>query len=138
LLGIVALEERAGEKFVGPIETAVRRAVNEGDCLSTPTQSQRFSIGKISTEGIVLKLGKKSTPTFFGWACIEGILPFLRQYGPVRINGSGKSQAIVEGTLDGYLKKHVNRLTAGWVAALLEKAEVARIDRSRPASIRAE
>lgn len=60
----------------------------------------------------------------------------LRLQERVRINGSGKNQEIVPGTLDGYLKEHVDRLTAGWVAALLEKAGVAVIERSRPAYLR--
>jgi hypothetical protein len=55
----------------------------------------------------------------------------------VRINGSGKSTEIVEGTLDGYLKHHVKRLTAGWIAALLEKACVVTIDRTPPAHVSA-
>lgn len=50
---------------------------------------------------------------------------------------AGKDQLIVEGTLDGYLKGHVNRLTAGWVAALLEKAGIVTIDGSRPARVQA-
>lgn len=40
------------------------------------------------------------------------------------------------GTLDVYLKNHVKRATAGWVAALLEAARVVEIDRSRPAKVR--
>jgi hypothetical protein len=120
---------------MGPIEQAVRCAVREGDSLSTPTQSEPFRVGRISTEGIVLHLGQKQTATFFGWSCLEGVLPNLEQ-GPIRINGSGKSQLIVEHTLDGYLKQHVNRLTAGWVAALLERAGVVAIDRTRSATVR--
>jgi len=120
---------------MGPVEIAIRGVVHEGDRLSTPTQSKPFWVASITGAGIVLELGKKRTPTFFEWACIEGILPFLEQNGRVPINGSGKSQHIVEGTLDGYLKRHVNRLTAGWIAALLEKAGVVTIDRTSPAHV---
>jgi hypothetical protein len=122
---------------VGPFEKAIRNAVREGDVLATPGQSKPFRIGKLSAEGIILELGAKLTPTFFSWVCIEGVLPLLQKHGRIRINGSGKSQEIVQGTLDGYLKIHVNRLTAGWVAALLEKAGAAVIERSRPAHLRA-
>jgi len=123
--------------MMGPVEIAIRGTVHEGDRLSTPAQSEPFWVARISGDGIVLELGKKRTSTFFEWACIEGVLPFLEHRGRVRINGSGKSQHIVEGTLDGYLKRHVNRLTAGWIAALLERARVVTIDRTRPAHFRA-
>ena len=39
-------------------------------------------------------------------------------------------------TLDGYLKGYMKRATAGWVAAVLERAGVIEIDRSRPARVR--
>jgi len=121
--------------MMGPFEAAIRRTVREGEQLSTPAQSEPFWVGTISAEGIVLELGKQRTETLFPWVCIEGVGPFLEQHGRVRINGSGKSQHIVQGTLDGYLKRHVNRLTAGWIAALLEKAGVVAIDRTRPAHV---
>lgn len=120
---------------MGPVEAAVRRSIQEGDCLKTPSESEPFWVGKISVEGIVLDLGQKRTPTPFTWECLEGVIPFLQQHGRVRINGSGKDQRIVPGTLDGYLKVHVNRLTAGWVAALLERAGILTIDRRRPAHV---
>jgi hypothetical protein len=122
---------------MAPVEKAIRNAVREGDELSTPSQSQPFRVGKISSEGIVLELGQERTPTFFQWQCLEGVPAFLQQHGRVRINGSGKSQVVVRGTLDGFLKEHVNRLTAGWVAALLEKAGVVEIERTRPAYVKA-
>ena len=121
---------------MGPFERAIRSSVREGDWLANPSQSKPFRIGRLSAEGIILELGARRTPTFFAWECIEGILPLLNMHSRLPINGSGKSQEIVAGTLDGYLKSHVNRLTAGWVAALLEKAGVAAIERSRPAHLR--
>jgi len=39
------------------------------------------------------------------------------------------------GTLDAHLKGYLKRATAGWVAALLERAGVVSIDRSPPARI---
>lgn len=122
---------------MGPVETAIRRAVQEGGQLSTPFQGAPFFVGKVSGDGIVLELGEQRTKTFFTWECLEGALVFLQEHGKVKINGSGKKTEIVEGTFDGYLKKRIKRLTAGWVAVLLEKAGVAVIDRSRPAHISA-
>jgi len=120
---------------MGPVEKAIRLAMRKGDSLLTPSRGKPFRIGIISSDGIVLELGQKRTPTFFPWQCLEGIPVFLRHHIQVPINGSGKSQDIVHGTLDGYLKTHVNRLTAGWVAVLLEKAGVVEIDRTPPASV---
>lgn len=122
---------------MGPVEKAIRKAVREGDELGTPSQAKPFRVGKISSDGIVLELGRERTPTLFQWRYLEGVSAFLDQYGKVRINGSGKSQRVVSGTLDGFLKQHVNRLTAGWVAVLLEKAGVVEIERTRPAYVRA-
>jgi hypothetical protein len=86
--------------------------------------------------GIIPELGQQRTTTFFPWQCLEAVTPFLLSQGRVPINGSGKSRSVVPGTLDGFLKSHVNRLTAGWVAAVLEKAGVIEIERTRPAYVK--
>ena len=119
---------------MGPVEGAIRKSVHDGEQLATPCEHKPFWVRRVSAEGIVLDLGEERTPTLFGWACLEGIVPFLKGRGSVRINGTGKSTAIRAGTLDSYLKGYINRLTAGWVAALLEKSGVVIIDRSRPAA----
>lgn len=121
---------------MGPVEAAIRSAVLEGDTLTTPIRPKPFWVGRITPRGITLELGQQRTPTLFTWQCLEGILPLLREHGRIRINGTGKSTEIISGTLDGYLKKHVNRLTAGWIASILEKANVVIMDRSRPAFVR--
>jgi hypothetical protein len=87
---------------MGPVERAIRKAVQQGEILATPSRSQPFWIGRISWDGIILELGKQRTATKFSWDCLEGIVPFLNRYGSVPSNGSGKSQIIVPGTLDGY------------------------------------
>lgn len=122
---------------MGPVENAIRRAVREGDILTTPSKPEPFWVGRLNSRGITLELGKQRTPTLFTWQCLEGILPFLNEHGRVRINGSGKSTEIIPGTLDGYLKQQVNRVTAGWVAALMERAGLVNIERTRPAFVRA-
>ncbi len=40
------------------------------------------------------------------------------------------------GSLDAYLKTFIGTATAGWIAVVLEKAEVLAIDRSRPARVK--
>jgi hypothetical protein len=39
---------------MGPFESAIRSSVCEGDALETPSQSECFWIGRISSEAIVL------------------------------------------------------------------------------------
>lgn len=59
----------------------------------------------------------------------------LQQYGRrIPIYGSGKNVLIVPGTLDGYLKQYIKTVTAGWVAVVLEKANVITIDTSQRAA----
>jgi hypothetical protein len=41
----------------------------------------------------------------------------------------------VAGTLDSHLKGYLKRVTAGWVAVVLEHAHVVVIDRERPAKV---
>ena len=55
--------------------------------------------------------------------------------GWVPIGGVYDTTAI-SGTLDAYLKRFIKRVTAGWVAALLERAGVVQIDRGRPSRVR--
>ena len=50
--------------LMGPVQRAIRRAVREADCLSTPTQSEPFSVGRITPAGTVLLLGQKQTARF--------------------------------------------------------------------------
>jgi hypothetical protein len=121
---------------IGPVQRAIRASVREGDQLLTPTGRRPFWVGKISSTGIVLELGAQRTPTTFKWEYLEGVVPYLDSQKQVPINGSGKDVRVVAGTLDGYLKLHVNRLTAGWVAVLLEKAGIIKIQRSPPATVR--
>lgn len=121
---------------MGPVQQSIRATVREGDELATPSAGRPFWVGRISGEGIVLELGAQRTPTLFRWETLEGVVPFLSGRGDVAINGSGKDTGIVAGTLDGYLKAQINRLTAGWVAALLEKASIVLVLPTRPARVR--
>ena len=80
-------------------------------------------------------LGEKKAWTPLSWACLEGVGRFLAGKGWVVIGGVYETAGASD-TLDGYLKAWIKRATAGWVAALLEAAGVAEIDRGRPARVR--
>ena len=66
---------------------------------------------------------------------LEGVPDFLST-GAWSVIGSVYDQAANPATLDGYMKRFVNRATAGWVACLLETAGVVEIDRRSPARVR--
>lgn len=117
------------------IEPAVRHHCSSGMRLSTPSGRGEFSVKLIDEKGVILLLGAKEAATRISWECLEGVDPYLRGRGWVEI-GSVFDARSKSGTLDEYLKKHVYRATASWVAALLETAQVLDIDRSRPAKVR--
>ena len=121
----------------GPVETAIRRTVSQGQRLSTPDihRSAPFEVGRINHHGMALLFGRKRTLTTIPWACLEGIPLFLQGKGWVEIRTVYDIGA-KPNTLDGYLKGWVNRGTAGWVAVVLERAGIVEIDRSRPMRVR--
>lgn len=83
----------------------------------------------------MLLLGDKEAWTPLPWKALEEIPDLFRGRGWVDI-GSVYAIEGTEGTLDAHLKRYIKRATAGWVAVVLESAEVLEIDRSRPARVR--
>jgi len=120
---------------IGPVEVAIRKHLHEGQKLHTPTQGAPFVVGRIDQVTVTLLLGGKRTATPLPWSCWEGVPQFLSGKGWVDIGGRYSVDADPS-TLDGYLKTHMKRATAGWVAAVLEAALVIEIDRARPARVR--
>lgn len=121
--------------MAGKVEVAIRGAVRTGEQLCTPTGRGVFEVAPNTDECFVLLLGEGQWRTPLPWRALEGIPEFLRGRDWVRI-GSQYSTASMEGTLDAYLKYYLKRVTAGWVAVVLEKARVVEIDRTRPAKVR--
>jgi hypothetical protein len=119
----------------GRVEDSVRAAVSPGDVLPTPSGRGHFTVARYTANGLVLLLGEKEAWTPLPWRALEEIPDFLRGRGWVPI-GSAYSTGSLEGSLDEHLKQYLKRATAGWVAILLEKADVISVDRSRPAHIR--
>jgi hypothetical protein len=124
-----------GSSSMGPLETAVRKYIAEGTVLSTPTGRGQFTVAEVGTKGPVLLLGRKEARTLIPWVALEGVPGFLGA-GTWRVIGGVYDQAADPTTLDGYMKRFVNRATAGWVACLLEAAGVVQIDRRSPARMR--
>lgn len=121
--------------MTGRIESAIRRSVSPGELLATPTGRGQFKVAHYTTEGLVLLLGAKEAWTPLPWQAMEGVPNFLRGRDWVAIGGlySTDSQP---GSMDEYMKSYLKRATAGWVAVVLERAEVLVINRSRPARVK--
>ena len=103
--------------------------------LQTPSLAAPFTIARIDDGGVTMLFGREQTSTRLTWPMWEGALDFVNGEGWVEIGGSFSAETSA-GTLDSYLKGHVRRATAGWVASVLEAAGVAEIDRGRPARLR--
>lgn len=120
---------------MGRVESAIRRAITSGTVLTTPARSAPFTVATVDAAGITLLLGEKEASTPITWSCLEGVVPFMAGQGWTSIGGVF-DKASDPGSLDAYLKLHINRVTAGWVAAVLERAGIIEIDRGRPARVR--
>lgn len=129
------VSEPAGATLSGSVEEAVRQAVQPCDRLPAVSGRASFLVTEIRRDGIVLLLGKSQARTLIRWPALEGVPGYLSGRGWIGI-GSANDMQPTAGTLDAYLKQHINRATAGWVAVVLEKAGVVEIDRARPARVR--
>jgi hypothetical protein len=119
---------------LGPIERAIRSNIQTPLELETPTRGEPFVVKDLSDKGILLLLGKQEAHTPLTWSCLEGIAAHLRGRGWVKIGSTYDVHGDPD-TLDGYLKSCLKRATAGWVAAVLERAGVVSIKRARPAAV---
>ena len=122
---------------MGPVERAIRSNIQPPLELETPARGAQFVVDRVTDRGIVLLLGEKRWHTPITWECLEGITYYLRGREWVKI-GSKFEVTAEPDTLDAYLKHHVQRATAGWVAAVLERAGIARVNRARLARVRLE
>lgn len=120
---------------MGPVERSVREAVSAGDRLYTPVRQEAFLVDSMTDESVVLLLGAGRHRTVIPWRCLEGIPAMLGERRTTRIGG-GYTRERDPDTLDGYLKQFVDRATAGWVAALLDRSGVVVIDPDRPATLK--
>jgi hypothetical protein len=121
--------------MAGRAEVAVRSAVSPGDRLATPSGRGQFTVARYTGDGLVLLPGEKEARTPLPWQALEQVPDLLGGRGRVLI-GSVYPAGSVPGSLDEHLEKFLTRATAGWVAAVLEKAGIIPADRARPARIR--
>lgn len=121
-------------RMAGRVEAAIRAAVSLDTPLRTPSGRGRFTVTRYTTDGLVLLLGAKEAWTPLPWSALEGVPDLLRGQGWVRVGGV-YSMDMAQGTLDAHLKQYLARATAGWVAVVLEVAEVVHLDRTPPAKV---
>jgi hypothetical protein len=118
------------------VEKEIRRSINPGEQLRTPGQKKPFWVDQIDGQGLVLLLGKGKWATRISWECLEGVVPFIRaRGGEVPIGGRHDVKGN-PGTLDEWLKGCIKRTTAGWVAVVLERANVVQVTNDRPQQVR--
>jgi hypothetical protein len=125
----------ARARWRGPVERAVRACIPAGTRLPTPTGRATFLVDESRPDGMVLLLGAKRTETPLNWDCLEGITGHLRGGGWLRI-GANRDVNGNRGTLDAFLKSHIKRQVAEYVAVVLERAHLVELNRDRPASLR--
>jgi hypothetical protein len=77
---------------------------------------------------------QSAPPTFFDWDCLEGVVGYMKGRDWVAV-GANRVLAGNPDTLDGYLKQHVPRQTANYIAVLLAQAGVLDLD-DAPARVR--
>ena len=126
-----ARHERTG---AGPVEEAIRASITAGTSLPTPTGLATFIAAEYKQEGMILLLGPRRTATFLTWDCLEGVTGCLRGRGWVRI-GANRDVNGNPGTFDAYLKRHIKRQVADYVAVVLERARLVELNRERPARL---
>jgi hypothetical protein len=119
----------------GPVEKALRASIAAGTSLPTPTGQATFIVAGFNQDGMILLLGPKRTATFLTWGCLEGVTGCLRGRGWVRI-GANRDVNGNPGTFDAYLKSHIKRQVADYVAVVLERGRLVELNRDRPASLR--
>ncbi|MDA1347334.1 MAG: hypothetical protein O3A47_00450 [Chloroflexi bacterium] len=118
---------------MGPVESRTRSVLADGAKLFSFPGMASFTM-QYEQEYLVLLLGEKPYPTRLKWSCLEGIPDLLGGRGWVKI-GAVKNIGEPD-TLHGYLTKCVKRMTAGYVAAILQKTGIVQASPGRPAQVR--
>jgi hypothetical protein len=119
---------------VGPVQTAVRQHLTDGQGLQTPT-GKPFVLDRIDERGVVLLVGASRASTRLPWRALEEVPELFRDRGWLPTSGQYEMTGDPQ-TLSGHLKQYVSRETANWVAVTLEAAGVLEVDRSRPVRAR--
>ena len=99
------------------------------------SSGKQFKVTHIDGEKVLIETGKKPSTLKISASALEEVPDFLRGKGWIRIGAVHELSD--ELSLDTFLKRFSHGTSlASYVAPLLELAEIAEIDRNRPAKIR--
>jgi hypothetical protein len=123
-----------GDASWGLAQRCIRGVISDKSRLETFSEDEPFLVDQIDDDNVVLLLAEKHR-TPIAWDVWEGALKFIHGRGSVRVGG-GYTVDGEAGTLDGFLKQHVQRAVSGWVAVVLETAGLIHLNRDRPATVK--
>ena len=113
----------------------ITRHITPGSILKTPSGRAEFEVYHIDSQRVVLSVGLSRTPLTIPAQCFEDIPKYLAGKGWVKLGAT--HQKSNEDTLDTYIKQYTKGTSAAsYVAPILEKSNIAVIDRKKPAKIK--
>ena len=117
-----------------PVMIRITSSVRDGVRYKTPSGSASFEIFHIDTIKVVIKTGKQGTLITIPAQCFEDAPNFLRGKGWVKMYAvQGRLE---EDTFDDFVKQYVSRSrAASYIAAILEKSGIVKIDRLPPRAL---
>ncbi|HMO53904.1 MAG TPA: hypothetical protein PJ994_05320, partial [Tepidiformaceae bacterium] len=119
----------------GPVESAIRRYIREGETLESVSQRKPFVVGEFRSDAMVLLLGESRSRTVLRWEALEAVQGFLRGKGRVEL-GSRHSADVDNDSFDGFMRRYIYRSVGSYVPAVLERAGIVDIDRKKAAAVK--
>jgi len=105
-----------------------------GTVLKTPSGRASFEVEHVDSGGVMLRVGD-GWPIYAPKDCWEGIPDFLRGRGWVLIGATHGEPP--HGSLDDYLQQFTHGTSAAsYVAPILERILLVKVDRRKPSKIR--
>ena len=113
----------------------ITRKIPLGTVMRTPSARSDFVFQHVDPEKILLLIGKNKKPFKIPAPLFDSVLDFFGGKDWIRIGAiHGKPN---KGTFDEYVQGYTSGTSgASYIAAILEKAGIAEINRKRPARIR--
>lgn len=125
---------------MGPVETAIRAGILQGQSLHTAGRGARFLVADFTETDAVLMLAPDSRDgpyrTPLPWDVLEDVVRQFRGRGWVRVTGDRSSPD--KHTFAGFVQTYGygGRAAGTYVAVLLEAAGVVELDHRRPLRLR--
>ncbi len=117
-----------------PVIDRLKIGIRPGVTMRTPSGKADFEIESVDDSGVTFLVGLGKWKTKVPTKCWEGIPPYLKGRGWVRIGASHNTADL--GTLEAYLDPVVKTSSSSYVVPVLEKIGLVQVDRNKPAKIR--